>query len=361
MSWIIEKRQGNMAVVNGKEVVIFSSNDYLGLSAHPDILKLAIDTAENYGIGTGGAPGTTGTTDIHIKLAETVAKFKSREKAVIFPSGYQANIALHQALGCKDVIFYLDYRSHPSAIDGTRQAKDTLVQRFDHKDLVKLETDIKSNPDRTNIVSLPSVFTVDGNIAPLDKLIKLKNNLDFVLILDEAHATGCIGANGMGLEEHFKLKGTADFIMGTFSKALGSQGGFVTYNNSAVGFLKSGFRAFDYSTSLSTISAAAALKAFELLLNDKSIYAALKNNKQAIIESCNKKGINIIAHESMIMLIPCDNIKELIGKLVADGYFTVPVKALVNGQSIDCLRIIPMALHTNEQIDGFTDSLRKHL
>jgi len=361
MRWIIEKRHGNKAVVNGKEVVIFSSNDYLGFSAHPDILSTVIDSMKNYGIGTGGAPGTTGTTDIHIKLAETVANFKSREKAVIFPSGYQANIALHQSLGGKDVVFHLDYRSHPSAIDGARQANDAITQRFDHKDLAKLENEIKSNPDKTNIVSLPSVFTVDGDIAPLDKLNELKNNLGFTLILDEAHATGCIGANGRGLEEHFNLHGCADFIMGTFSKALGSQGGFITYNKTAESFLKSGFRAFDYSTSLATSSAAAALKAFELLIHDKSVFDSLKTNKQALINSCNKKGINIIAHESMIMLIPCENIKELIQKLVNDGYLVVPVKSLINNKSVDCLRIIPMALHTAEQIDGFTDSLSKHL
>jgi 7-keto-8-aminopelargonate synthetase-like enzyme len=219
---VLQKRSGCRGIVNGKDVVIFSSNDYLGLSSHPDVIKAASDAAEMYGIGTGGAPGTTGTTEIHKELSAAIAAFKSREKAVLFPSGYQANIAVHNALASSETVFYLDKRHHPSAVDGARLGSGSEIVRFDHNKLEILENRLKLNKNKTSVVSLPSVFTVDGDIAPLDKIADLKNNYSFILILDEAHATGCVGKSGRGLEEHYDLHGIADFIMGSFSKALGS-------------------------------------------------------------------------------------------------------------------------------------------
>jgi len=361
MRRVLEKRIGNKAVINGKNVIIFSSNDYLGLSAHPAVVNTAMNIVDQFGIGTGGAPGTTGTTYIHINLANVVANFKLRDTAVIFPSGYQANVSLHQALGDKGVVFHLDNRSHPSAVDGAWNKSGADVQRFDHHDLESLNNAIKTNSDKTNIVSLPSVFTVDGEIAPLDKLSKMKKDLDFVLILDEAHATGVLGETGRGLEEYYNLPKSADFIMGTFSKAIGSQGGFVAYNKSSEQYLKSGFRGFDYSTSLATMAAAAALKAFDVLEHDKLLLESLRNSKQLIINKCKQKGINIIARESMIMLILCVKIQQLVEVLIYEGYFTVPVKAMIDGVSTECLRITPMALHTEFQINGFIDSLKKYI
>ncbi len=281
MEYLIEKRQGCKATVNGREVTIFSSNDYLGMSAHPEVLKAAAEAAHQFGIGTGGAPGTTGTTIIHRQLASAIAQFKSRQNCVLFASGYQANQAIHHSLDSERAVFYIDKRHHPSAIDGTRLARASKTIKFEHSNLDTLQTALKANKGMINIVSLPSVFTVDGDIAPLDKLAELKRKYHFILILDEAHATGVVGATGRGLEEHFNLKGTADFIMGTFSKALGSQGGFLAFDDKARESLQSIFRTFDYSTSLSTVSAAAALKALELIQNDRSILESLRNSKKA--------------------------------------------------------------------------------
>ncbi len=360
-AYILESRSGHKGLVRGREVTIFSSNDYLGLSCHPEILKAASEAAVRYGTGTGGAPGTTGTTDLHLKLAESIASFKSREAALLFPSGYQANLALHQALADEDRIFYLDKRHHPSAADGVRLGKKAKLQRFDHNNLDHLAGMIETGRHNVNIVSLPSVFTVDGDIAPLDKLIELKNKLGFILIIDEAHATGCIGHSGRGLEEHFDLKGRADFIMGTFSKALGSQGGFLAYDKKSEPLLKSGFRAFEYSTSLSTVSAAAALKALELLENNKLIFESLNRAKKRIIDECVRNRVEIIARESMVMLIPCADPVELQARLLSDGFLVIPTEAFIDGQLNQCLRITPMALHSEDDITEFAAALKKNL
>lgn len=361
MKFIFEKRNGCRAVVDGREVVIFSSNDYLGLTSHPDVLKAALEAADTFGAGTGGAPGTTGTTRLHEKLRQAIAAFKSRQNAVIFPSGYHANQALHQALASKDVVFLLDRRHHPSAMDGARLARDSQIDRFDHHDLKGLGSILHKYRKKTCVVSLPSVFTVDGDLAPLDRLAEMKDKFGFALVLDEAHATGCLGQTGRGLEEHFKLHGTADFIMGTFSKALGSQGGFLAYNDDAQKYLTGQFRPFEYSTSLSAVSAAVALRALEMIISDQSIMQSLRRAKDYIIDQCKQNGVTLIYSESMIMLLPCTDFHGLQKQLFDDGFLTIPVTATISGYSQNCLRITPMATHRDDDIRAFTQSLKNHL
>lgn len=361
MKFVIEKRDGCRAIVNGKNVIIFSSNDYLGLSAHPDVIRAVSEAALQYGAGTGGAPTTTGTTVIHEELARRIARFKSRELGVVFASGYQSNQAIHHALDSERTVFHLENRHHPSAVDGARLARKSRVMRFEHDHLEGLEKLLRENKGKINVVSLPSVFTVDGDIAPLDKLEALKRKHGFVLILDEAHATGCLGKTGCGLEEHFSLKGTADFIMGTFSKALGSQGGFLVYNRNVESYLRMPFRAWEYSTSLSAASAAAALKALDILETDASIIESLYLAKKLIIDECRENGIPIIARESMVMLLPCKDSEIMQRKLFDEGYLTIAVRTLVSGEIKSCLRITPMATHSDNEIVKFVNSVKANL
>lgn len=358
MNYIIEKRKGVRGVIDGREVVIFSTNDYLALSCHPEVLKAATQAALDFGTGTGGAPGTSGTNIIHRQLAESIASFKSRDKAVLFPSGYQANIAIHQALAGKNAVFHIDSRHHPSAVDGARLGRDSRIVRFSHRHLKELESGLEAGTRKTNIVSLPSVFTVDGDIAPLDGIIDLKEKLGFVLVLDEAHATGCVGKTGRGLEEHFDLKGASDFVMGTFSKALGSQGGFLAYDVSAEKFIKSKFRPFEYSTSLSSVSAAAALKAVELLERDPAIFASLKNSKEKISVELDRREIEYVRSDSMIMLVPCDDCEQVQKGLLSRGYLCIITDAEIGDESRTCLRVTPNAAHTEKDIQGFAEALK---
>jgi 7-keto-8-aminopelargonate synthetase-like enzyme len=360
LHYILEERHGCHAKVSGREVTIFSSNDYLGLSAHPEVIEAAAEAARTFGIGTGGAPGTTGTTAVHEKLRAAVARFKGRDRAMLFPSGYQANQAIHHALDSEKTVFYIDRRHHPSALDGVRLAGKSRLVRFDHFDLRDLERALGEYRDRIRVVSLPSVFTVDGDIAPLDKLIALKKAIGFILILDEAHASGCVGKTGRGIEEQFDLKGAADFLMGTFSKALGSQGGFLAFDISSEKHLTAIFRPLEYSTSLSAVSAAAALKAVELLESDPGLMEALRSAKATIIDECNKLGIEIIHGDSMVMLIPCRDSDGLQTRLFEDGFLIIPVQANFAGKIRSCLRITPMAMHTAIDIHRFVKALAQY-
>ncbi len=361
MNYVLEKRRGVKGVVGGKDIIVFSTNDYLSLSCHHDVEKAAVDALRRYGSGTGGAPGTTGTTSIHVELSKAIAEFKSRETAVIFPSGYQANIALHHALGNGNTLFFLDNRHHPSAADGARLVKDCRIVRFDHHDLDDFENKLKSESSGKKVISLPSVFTVDGDIAPLDKLIKLKDKYGFILVLDEAHASGCVGKTGRGLEEHFGLKGAADFIMGTFSKAFGSAGGFVAYDNDRLSLIKRGFRQFEFSTSLSTVSAASALKALEILNADSGLMDALRDSRRRIMDNCRKNEIDIIIGESMIILVPCENREDVQKEMLFDGFLVMTAEAEIDGALKSCIRITANAAHTESDIEGFARALRTNL
>lgn len=354
---MIEGRQAQYITVDGQKLIIFSSNDYLGLSHHPDVLRAAHDAADQFGCGTGGAPGTSGTTAIHLRLAEKIAWFKKRDKAVIFPSGYAANVGLHQSLSADDTVFFSDSRNHPSAADGIKLAgSDKKV--FKHRDYGHLEQLLKADRHKRKIVTTCSVFTIDGAICGLDKLADLKEKYGFSLIIDEAHATGCLGKTGRGLEEMFGLDGTADLIMGTFSKALGSQGGFITYGNVGEKLLKMPLRPFDYSTSIAAPTAAASLKALEILIGQPEMVQKMRSNSKRLYDKLKGSGFSLNEAGRHIINIYFNDQKktsEIANQLKHNGYYVV----IINQDNRWGLRIIAMAVHTEAEIYGFCEKLNK--
>jgi 7-keto-8-aminopelargonate synthetase-like enzyme len=355
MGFVLESRQAQNIIIDGRSLVIFSSNDYLGLSHHPEVIAAAHQAAIDFGCGTGGAPGTSGTTKLHTQLASAIAAFKHREKAIIFPSGYAANVAIHQALAAENTIFYYDQKHHPSAVDGVRLS-GCQKRIFDHRDLGRLEAMLKGDTHSRKIVTLPSVFTVTGEIAPLPALYALKKKYGFALIIDEAHATGCIGQTGGGLEEMYSLIGSADFIMGTFSKALGSQGGFLVFSDNAEQMLARTFRPFIYSTSLSAMSVAASLKAIEILRTSPDLVNRMRQNIKIIYGKLSQARLDMNQPESHIAnvyLSSREHTAHVKNALHDSGYFVVELH-LDNRSG---LRITAMATHTADQIEGFCNSL----
>jgi 8-amino-7-oxononanoate synthase len=354
LGFVLESRNAQYIIVEGRPLVIFSSNDYLGLSHHPDVIAAANQAALDYGCGTGGAPGTSGTTVLHVKLAQSIADFKHRNKAVLFPSGYSANVAIHQALGSEDAIFFYEKKHHPSALDGIRLA-GCHKQVFDHGNLGQLEAMLMADSHSRKIVTLPSVFTVTGEIAPLPQLFELKQKYGFVLIIDEAHATGCIGKTGRGLEELYSLNGAADFIMGTFSKALGSQGGFLAFSNDTERLLTRAFRPSVYSTSLSAMSVAASLKALEILWSKPAIVGLMRSNFNNIYDNLSQAGLklNQPGHIVNVYLQSAEQTGIIKSRLRDAGYFVVELH--LDHQF--GLRITAMATHTKDEITGFCRAL----
>lgn len=355
MAQVIESRKAQYIKIDGKDLVIFSSNDYLGLSHHPEVIKAATEAAEILGCGTGGAPDTSGTTSLHIKLASEIAEFKHRQKAVIFPSGYAANVALHHCLGGTKALFFSDEKNHPSAADGIKLS-GSPVEMFNHLDFNHLENLLKENDHPKKIVTVCSVFTLDGSICPLDELFKLKEKYNFILILDEAHATGCIGETGRGLEQMYSLEGVSDFIMGTFSKALGSQGGFLAYSAEAEKMLVKPLRPYIYSTSISPMAVAASLKALSILKEQPRLVKQMRTNIKRIYENLDKAGFTLNNKGTHIVNVYFNNQQkslQVVKFLRQNGYFVIPI----NIDNRWGLRLTAMAVHTEKQIDDFCKCL----
>jgi 8-amino-7-oxononanoate synthase len=352
---MIQSRHAQYIRIDNRDLVIFSSNDYLGLSHHPDVLKAAREAGEKYGYGTGGAPGTSGTTVIHQQLAAEIARFKHRDKAIIFPSGYAANISLHQSLTDNNTIYFCDERNHPSAADGIKLA-GCDKQIYKHLDYEHLENLLRDDNHVNRIVTTCSVFTIDGAICPLEKLIQLKAKYGFILIIDEAHATGCLGKTGRGLEEHCSLEKSADFIMGTFSKALGSQGGFITYSGDKEELLRKPLRSFEYSTSIATPSAAASLEALKILQARPELVQKMRSNISQIYEKLKTSGFELNGPHRHIVNVYFgseEKTVKIIENLQHQGYFVVPI-------SLDSrwgLRLTAMAVHADKEIDDFCRKL----
>ncbi|MCP4581417.1 MAG: pyridoxal phosphate-dependent aminotransferase family protein [candidate division Zixibacteria bacterium] len=352
---MIEGRKAQCITVDGQELIIFSSNDYFGFSHHPDVLKASAEAAERFGCGTGGAPGTSGTTAIHRQLADNIARFKHRDLAIIFSSGYAANVGLHQSLANDDTIFFSDEKNHPSAADGLKLSGcDKRV--FKHRDYDHLEGLLKKDSHTRKAVTTCSVFTLDGAICDLDRLARLKEKYGFILIIDEAHATGCLGKTGRGLEEHYNLTGITDYIMGTFSKALGSQGGFITYSKDADKLLSKPLRPFEYSTSIAAPAAAASLKALQILESNVELIVKMKANIKMIYDYLNANGFQLNTSGKHIVNVYFESHKktmQVVEGLHRNGYFVVPIN--LDGRW--GLRLTAMAVHTDKQIHDFCNKL----
>ena len=355
MAHPLQSRRAQYITVDGKPLVIFCSNDYLGLSHHPEVINSIKEASELFGAGTGGAPGTSGTTSLHVELANEIAEFKHRNKGVIFPSGYAANTALHQSLGGADTVFFSDEKNHPSAADGIRLS-GCQKHVYHHLDLSHLEQLLKNSKQARKIVTTCSVFTIDGAICPLDKIVKLKRKYNFILVLDEAHATGCIGKTGGGLEELYALEETADFIMGTFSKALGSQGGFLAFSDDSEQLMSKPLRSHEYSTSIAAPSAAASLTALKILKREPELVLKMRANAKEIYDSLKHTGFDLNPPDRHILNVYFKDRQvtmQVIERMRENGYFVVSV----NLDNRWGLRVTAMSVHTDKEIDSFCKSL----
>ncbi|MFA5928454.1 MAG: 8-amino-7-oxononanoate synthase, partial [Candidatus Margulisiibacteriota bacterium] len=255
--------------VHSPELFNFSSNDYLGLSKHPDVVKASLKAAADHGAGAGASRLICGTTILHQELEKKLAKFKHCQSSLVFPTGYMANLgAISAVVGMGDAII-VDELNHASIIDGTRLSGARLLV-YKHKDTKRLKTILERYRKRFKnvLIVTDSLFSMDGDIAPLPEICALAKHYKCLSMVDEAHATGVFGPNGEGLVEHFGLGDKVDIIMGTLSKALGSLGGYIAGSKELIEYLTNTSRSFIYSTALPPACCGAALKAIEIVQKD---------------------------------------------------------------------------------------------
>ena len=341
-----------------KEYLMMASNNYLGLTFDTRVIEGALKGAQQYGTGSGGSRLVSGTFPLFTELERSLAKFKNTEKALVFNTGYMANVGTISAVADKNTIIFSDALNHASIIDGCRLSRGS-VKAYSHCDVDELKYLLKQvDRNARKLIVTDGVFSMDGDIAPLDKLYELSRDYNALLMVDDAHATGTIG-NGHGTAAYFNLEKEIDIQLGTLSKSLGSVGGYIAANSTIIDYLVNTSRSFIFSTALSPADIGAALAALHILETDASVLGRLHENVNYMADQLISMGIDatnetpifpILIGSNEDTLAVSDYLYEagIIGTAIRPP--TVPI-----GESR--IRLTVTAAHNKKQIDFVCQSL----
>jgi glycine C-acetyltransferase len=300
---VISSKPDREVILNNRKVLNLCSNNYLGLAGHKELIEAEVEAVREYGAGSTGSRLITGTNSLHVELEEKVAKFKKSERALVFNTGYMANLGILDALTDKGDLIISDQLNHASIVDGCRISRAD-VKIYKHRDLNHLESILKSSSNyKKKLIVTDSVFSMDGDIAPLKDINFLAKKYNAILMTDDAHATGILGENGTGGAEYFNLVDEIDIQMGTFGKALGTFGAYVAGRKELIEFLINKSRAFIYTTSLPPGVLGATLKALEIVQSEEGKRRReLLLKKAAVLRNILKKhGFNTLNSETQII------------------------------------------------------------
>jgi 8-amino-7-oxononanoate synthase len=358
----IEENQGPVARYQGRDVVMLGSNNYLGLTTHPKVREAAIDAIRKYGTSMTGSRFLNGTMPIHEELEDKLAKFLDQEAALVFTTGYQANLGMLTALINKKSVAVVDRFAHASIHDGCRLMEGENI-RFKHNDLADLECILKKIPEDTGaLLFIDGVYSMEGDLAPLPEMVKLAKKYNIRIAVDDAHGVGVMGPGGRGTCHHFGLQKEVDLIVGTFSKSLASIGGFVAGDKKVIDFIKHFGRPMIFSASLAPSCAAAANAALDVLIEEPERAKQVQENAQ-----CMKKQLAEIGYETgqaeaaVVPIIIGDSAKTLMiwKELVDQGVYTNPVLYPAVAKDKAMLRTSYLATHTQDHLTRALDVFRK--
>lgn len=342
-----------------REMIYLASNDYLNLTKHPRTIRAGMEALKKYGTGAGSVPLLGGTFDIHTELEKKIAKFKGCENAILYTSGFNSNVGVLSAILQQKDVAILDMLVHSSIIDG---CKDTNKKFFRHNNLESLEQVLKKckNKYRTKLVVVDGVYSMDGDIAPLDKIIELAKSYGAYVMVDEAHATGVIGATGRGTPEYFDIMGKVDIVAGTFSKAFGCVGGFVASSNELINLLYFYSRSYIFSSAPTPQVVGSLLEAIDVIETEPQLLENLWKNIRYFKEKLLELGFEIGNSETAIfpVIIKDDTkVKEACRMMHEMGVYVNPVFYPAVSRKSSRLRMSLMATHTKEHLDKALNSL----
>jgi len=350
----MDDSQASRTVVNGKHCLLFSSNNYLGLTEHPQLKKVAIDAINRWGTGAGGSRLTTGNFRLHEELENTIARFKNAPAAIVFNTGYMANVGAITALAGKEDIIFSDELNHASIIDGCRLSR-AKTEIFPHKDTAALEKMLQqAHGYRRRLIVTDGVFSMDGDLAPLPRLVELAQKYNALLMVDDAHATGVLGSRGAGTAEHFGLEGKVHIQMGTLSKAVGSVGGYIAGSCELIDYLRNKARSFIFSTALSPSVIASAMAAFEIIRENPQVMQNLHFNVRYLRSGLKQMGFEILAEESPIIPVfigDADKTMQMAEKIFSMGVFAPGIRPPTVPPGTSRVRVTVMATHTRDDLD----------
>jgi len=351
---VIESDQDTEVVINGKKVLMFGSNSYLGLTCHPKVKEAAKNAIDKYGTGCAGSRFLNGNLDIHMALEEKLALLVNKEASLCYSTGFQVNQGVISCVAGRNDYVILDELDHASIIDGSRLTF-AKVLKFAHNDMNDLERKLKlCDPDKIKLIVVDGIFSMEGDIAKLPEIVRLSEKYQGSIMVDDAHSLGVLGKNGAGTAAHFGLTDQVDLIMGTFSKSLASIGGFIAADKTVINFIKHNSRSLMFSASMTPSSAASVLAAIEIMENEPERMAHLMELTEYARKRFNVLGFDTGKSESPIIpLFIRDDIKtlQMAQRLLEEGVFVNPVVSPAVPKEDCIIRISLMATHTIEQVD----------
>jgi len=355
--------QGAWLTVDGKNVLNFCSNNYLGLANHPKIVEAAKEATKKYGVGPGAVRTIAGTMDLHVKLEQRLAKFKGAEDVITFQSGFTANLGTIPALVGKEDVIFSDRLNHASIIDGCRLSGAKIVA-YEHNDAGALEDAIKehSSKYRRALIVTDGVFSMDGDVAPLPALYEVAQKYDILFMVDDAHGEGVLGKGGRGIVDHFNLHGKIDVEVGTMSKAFGVVGGMVAGRKEIIEWLKQRGRPFLFSSAVTVPDAAACLAAVDLLEESTELVDKLWANAKYFKEEMNKLGFDTGKSETPItpvMLGEAPLAQQFSRELYEEGVFGMAIRYPTVPQGKARIRVMISAAHDNDDLGKGLDAFAK--
>jgi glycine C-acetyltransferase/8-amino-7-oxononanoate synthase len=361
---LVSGPQGGRVVLDGKPVLLLCSNNYLGLADHPRVTEAAADAALRWGVGAGASSVVSGTMTIHRRLEQRLAAFKGTQDAVLFGSGYLANLGVLQALagvGAGPTTVFSDELNHASIIDGCRLARADIAV-YDHCDVEHLAWLVERAGDGPKIIVTDSVFSMDGDVAPLPELVELSQRAGARLVVDEAHGTGCCGPGGRGAVAEAGLEGEVDVVVGTLGKALGSYGAYAACSSEIVELLVNTSRPLIFSTAPPPPAVAAALAALDLLGEEPERVGTLQSNSDVLRDELAREGFDVAGSTTQIVpLIVGDATlaMRVCEMAIEDGVFAQAIRPPTVPEGTSRLRLAVMASHSKDELRDAARTLGK--
>ncbi len=360
----IDGPQGSTVTISGRSLLNMCSNNYLGFANNSEIKEAAINAIRTYGVGAGAVRSIAGTIKIHTELEKEVAEFKHMEGSVVYQGGLLANIAAVPVLVGKEDVVFSEELNHASIIDAVRLSSAKRIV-FKHMDMSDLERALKENRNagKKALIITDGVFSMDGDIAPLPEITELGEKYDAMVYVDDAHGEGVLGDHGRGIVDHFHLSQRVDVEMGTFSKAIGSMGGFISGSRDLVDIMKQRSRPFLFSSALNAGDAAAVLKAIQILKKDDTPLKKLWHNADRLKQGLQKAGFDTGRSKTPITPVMVGNEKKTLdlSGLLYEKYsvFASPIVYPTVAQGTARIRLMPSAIHSDDDIDRAVDAFEK--
>lgn len=358
----LESGQDTEVILKGKKVLMFGSNSYLGLTNHPKLKEAAHNAVEKYGTGASGSRLMNGNLDLHDELEYRLAKFVGKPAATVFSTGFQVNVGTIPSLVGRNDFIIIDDKNHASIIEGTRLAFAKTF-KYRHNDMKSLESVLQNtNKESIKLIVVDGVFSMEGDLAKLDEIVRIANKYDASIMVDDAHGLGVVGKGGAGTASHFGLTHETDLIMGTFSKSLASLGGFVASDFDTINYIKHNARALLFSASIPPASAATVLAALDIIRDEPERIERLWENTRYAKKCLLQENFDIGNSTTPIIPIAIgENIKTytIASLLIENGIYVNPVVHPAVDKDKAILRFSLMATHTKEQINRAVDELVK--